>query len=39
MLGGILGARKGEGHELVEVLQDVQEEEGYISEEAVRAGV
>ena len=35
-LGSILKERGSQPHQLIEVLQDVQEQEGYISEEAMR---
>ena len=36
-LDSILEGRRSQPHQLIEVLQDVQEQEGYISEEAMRA--
>jgi len=36
-LASILEERRSQPHQLIEVLQDVQEHDGYISEEAMRA--
>ncbi len=36
-LDQILEGRRSQPHQLIEVLQDVQEDQGYISEEAIRA--
>ena len=36
-LDKILEGRRSQPHQLIEVLQDVQKEEGYISEESMRA--
>ena len=36
-LASILEGRRSQPHQLIEVLQDVQEHEGYISEEAMKA--
>ena len=35
-LASILEGRRSQPHQLIEVLQDVQKQEGYVSEESMR---